>query len=290
MPLFSIITINYNNAEGLKKTIGSVIQQTFNDFEYIIIDGASTDTSLEIIKSFTSIPPDIYQLSTINHQSLISYWISEPDTGIYNAMNKGIAVASGKYLLFLNSGDKLYGMNVLEESASLINRETEIASGRLLLIDEAKNITLVPPSDLSLYQAVYNGLMHPNTFIRFSLFAKYGKYNENNRIVSDWEFYLFASGLNNCIYQKLDIIISEFLQDGVSSLNSKLITEETKKAVNRIIAKPILDSIKRLHYLELLQSKPEYILIEKSKTIRKLLIIIYKINKKLIQNFKRFLC
>ena len=86
----SIITINYNNREGLKKTINSVINQTFRDFEYILIDGGSEDGSKEII---------------LQHEAQFSYWRSEKDHGIYNAMNKGILAAKGDYLLFLNSGD-----------------------------------------------------------------------------------------------------------------------------------------------------------------------------------------
>ena len=86
----SVITINYNNAEGLAKTMDSVFRQRFSDFEYIVIDGGSTDGSKDLI---------------VNNQDKIAYWCSEKDSGIYNAMNKGIREASGEYLLFLNSGD-----------------------------------------------------------------------------------------------------------------------------------------------------------------------------------------
>ena len=251
MPLFSIITINYNNAGGLNKTIGSVIQQTFNDFEYIIIDGASADTSLEVIKSFTSIPPDIYQPSTTNHHSLISYWISEPDTGIYNAMNKGIAVASGKYLLFLNSGDTLNNSNVLSNSASTILNSTELFSGCLTLIEGGNKKVLTPPIELTLYQSVYSGLTHPNTFIKRTLFDKYGLYNENNKIVSDWEFFLVAGGLNVCNYQSTDLIISCFITDGISSNpNSKILVKETENVLNRLIPHNILSDLKHFRTLE----------------------------------------
>ncbi|MEP7170167.1 MAG: glycosyltransferase, partial [Bacteroidota bacterium] len=100
MPLFSIITVNLNNAAGLKKTIESVVTQTFNDVEYIIIDGASTDGSKEVIK---------------NYETKISYWVSEKDTGIYNAMNKAIKKAKAEYCLFLNSGDSLTNKKVLND-------------------------------------------------------------------------------------------------------------------------------------------------------------------------------
>ena len=95
---FSIITINYNNCEGLRRTIESVVNQTCHDFEYIIIDGGSTDGSVDVIKQYAD---------------QIDYWVSEPDKGIYNAMNKGVAVAKGEYCLFLNSGDSLHNNSAL---------------------------------------------------------------------------------------------------------------------------------------------------------------------------------
>ena len=97
-PLISIITINFNDKIGLQRTFDSVFAQDFNDFEYIVIDGGSNDGSKELIEENTD---------------KISYWISEPDKGIYNAMNKGIKVANGEYLLFLNSGDKFYNKKSL---------------------------------------------------------------------------------------------------------------------------------------------------------------------------------
>ena len=98
MKPISIITINYNNASGLEKTIRSVVEQTYNEYEYIIIDGASLDKSKEVIQEY---------------QRYIDFWCSEKDSGIYNAMNKGIQKASGEYLLFLNSGDVLHNSAVL---------------------------------------------------------------------------------------------------------------------------------------------------------------------------------
>ena len=101
IPKLTIITINYNNLEGLKRTVESVLNQTWQEFEYIVIDGGSNDGSAEYIES---------------QSEHIDYWVSEPDKGIYNAMNKGIAKARGEYLLFLNSGDHLYSAKVLEEN------------------------------------------------------------------------------------------------------------------------------------------------------------------------------
>ena len=95
----SIITINFNDREGLDKTIQSVINQAYKEFEYIVIDGASTDGSVDVIKKYAD---------------KLTHWVSEPDSGIYNAMNKGTQMASGEYCLYLNSGDFLAEDDVLE--------------------------------------------------------------------------------------------------------------------------------------------------------------------------------
>ena len=100
----SIITINFNNKDGLKRTIESVISQKFQEFEWIIIDGGSSDGSKLLIEEVAR-----------NNKKLVSYWCSEPDGGIYPAMNKGIDKAKGEYILFLNSGDTLHNKNVLQE-------------------------------------------------------------------------------------------------------------------------------------------------------------------------------
>ena len=121
----SIITINRNNAAGLRKTMASVFSQTYKDFEYIVVDGASTDESVEVIKEFAqkfSSPSRVKSSTRLNcqwpsiEQNGVDRftWISEPDTGIYNAMNKGIGMSVGEYSLMLNSGDYLAGEDVLE--------------------------------------------------------------------------------------------------------------------------------------------------------------------------------
>ena len=105
IPKISIITVNYNNLEGLQRTFNSVFNQTWKEFEYVVIDGGSTDGSKELIEKYND---------------KIDYWVSESDNGIYNAMNKGIKKAKGEYLLFLNSGDNLFNHTVLEENHSVI--------------------------------------------------------------------------------------------------------------------------------------------------------------------------
>ena len=107
----SIVTINYNNLSGLQKTIDSVLQQSFKDYEWIIIDGGSTDGGKELLEK---------------NQNHFAYWCSEPDKGIYNAINKGLSHATGDYIQFLNSGDWLYDSTILEKVFTQILKENYI--------------------------------------------------------------------------------------------------------------------------------------------------------------------
>jgi glycosyltransferase involved in cell wall biosynthesis len=200
----SIITVNRNNADGLKKTIGSVITQTYSNFEFIIIDGASEDKSLQIIQEFAA---------------ALSYWISEPDNGIYNAMNKGVRAAKGEYCLFLNSGDFLIHPKVLAEIFSN-DLKADIISGNVLKIRPNNKFRRVySPRSVSLHKLCIHSLPHQATLIRKSLFDQTGYYNESYRIVSDWEFFLKALVLNEKSYQHIEVDFSYFRIGGISSSN-----------------------------------------------------------------------
>jgi len=221
MPKLSIITINQNNANGLIKTIQSVITQRIRDFEYIIVDGLSSDESVDIINSYSK------------H---IKAWISEPDNGIYNAMNKGIRMVSGDYLLFLNSGDRLASVDVIERVLPYLNNKNDIVSGELEMVKNDDVVTkLFPPQIVNLNYCISAGLTHPNTFIKRELFDKYGYYNEQNKIVSDWEFFLIACGLHSCKYKPIPVLVSCFEMDGMSSKNDNLLEKETKEALQRLL-------------------------------------------------------
>lgn len=202
----SIITINRNNANGLKKTICSVIEQSFNDYEYIIVDGNSTDNSVDVIKS---------------NASYVSYWVSEPDSGVYNAMNKGIKQAKGEYLLFLNSGDFLVNETVLE---ALFSNETvaDIICARCNVSDGGKVVwTSNPPQYITLGTLFYEGLAHQSTFIKRELFEKLGLYREDFKYNSDIEFWYRALIFNNASSQTIDLITTDYNLDGISSKESK---------------------------------------------------------------------
>jgi len=155
-PKFSIITVNYNNLEGLKKTVESVKNQTYQKFEYIVIDGGSYDGSLEFIK---------------DNESLLDYWVSEPDSGVYQAMNKGIKKASGEYLLFLNSGDHFYNDEVLEKNHKAI-KDSDIIYFDLQVVEGDKKFIKTYPNTLSFSYFVEDTLPHPATFIKKEAFVK----------------------------------------------------------------------------------------------------------------------
>jgi glycosyltransferase involved in cell wall biosynthesis len=218
MPKLSIITINYNNLEGLKRTVESVVTQTWQEFEYIVIDGGSTDGSAEYIES---------------QSEHINYWISEPDKGIYNAMNKGIAHATGEYLLFLNSGDHFYCNTVLQENHKFLGFQN-IIYFNLQVINRNEKFVKNYPDELSFSYFMKDTLPHPATFIKSSLFDKVGLFDENLKIVSDWKFFIESICKYNSSYKKIDEILTTFYLDGLSSepQNKILIVEEKQKVLN----------------------------------------------------------
>ena len=175
--LISIITVNFNNAAGLKKTMQSVLDLEFKDYEYIIIDGGSTDGSLDVIKEF---------LSKTELKQKISYWCSEKDNGIYNAMNKGISHSSGVLLNFMNSGDTFVS-DSLDNLQKIYKKNNDcVLYGA---INKTKNnlflgTTGVGPKDIE------NGIIwHQATFIPKKFFLDYGIYDESYRIRGDYEFF-----------------------------------------------------------------------------------------------------
>lgn len=216
-PKISVITIAYNNKKGLEKTIKSVIAQTSKDFEYIVIDGNSNDGSKEVLAQ---------------HSDKINYWISEPDSGIYNAMNKGIKASNGEYLLFLNSGDEFYTNQSLEKALPYLNGK-DIIYGDLQIVDD-QNIFVKKYTDkLSFHYFYIESLPHPSTFIKKTAFEKVGLYNETLKIVADWEWFLNAIVFKQCSFKHIPDIISTFYLDGVSSTNKKEIRHERNMILDK---------------------------------------------------------
>lgn len=226
-PKLSIITINRNNAVGLEKTLISVSTQSFMSFEYIVIDGASTDGSVEVIKGFEN------KFDALR-------WISESDKGIYNAMNKGLRMASGDYIQILNSGDVLAGTNVVEQMLAALKEkgEPEILYGNMLksfpdgkLIRD-KGFVGKTPTMLSFIRGTLN---HDPVYIKRTLFERFGYYREDLPITADWRWYVEAIPFGGVkpIYVDLDVTI--FDMTGVSETQIEKREKERDEELKRIL-------------------------------------------------------
>lgn len=227
MPKLSIITVNLNDAAGLQRTIESVINQTYTDIEYIIIDGGSTDDSIEIIKEYAD---------------KITYWVSEPDKGIYHAMNKGILQAKGEYCQFINSGDYLVSDDITERMLTdmpdcnilYCDMRKELNGERVKVIPE-KNITKITLLDLFI-----GTINHSSTYIKRSLFEKYGLYDESLKIVADWKFFLVTVGLNDESIVLRKDVVTVFDISGISNTHRQLDLEERRKVLKDLLPQTIL--------------------------------------------------
>lgn len=268
----SIITINRNNAAGLRKTMESVFLQTYKDFEYIVVDGASTDESVEVIKKYDQ------QIS--NSQSPISFtWISEPDTGIYNAMNKGIKMSNGEYCLFLNSGDFLIAENVLtrvfdeKSEADIINARCNVSN--------KGNVVWTSPyiPQVTLKDLYFVGIPHQSTFIKHTLFDKYGMYREDFRYNSDIDFWYKTIAFGEVTTRGVDIVISDYNMDGLSSTESE--SKLYKAEISEILSQGYLPKV--LPDYELWQKERQvlnkYNWLESHKGLQKILLCYKKLCK-----------
>lgn len=213
----SIITINYNDCAGLLKTIKSVISQTFKDFEWIVIDGGSSDGSRELIEQYA------------DH---FAYWVSESDKGIYNAMNKGIKVAQGEYLQFLNSGDSFSDSKVLEKVFVKDYEEDIIFSKRVLMCfgdGTTKEVVREKGNFFTPFNLIDQNINHQSAFIRRELFERIGYYDESYRIIADRKFFFDSILLHNAKTAMLDFVLVHYDGGGISS------TIDSTKEKDRLI-------------------------------------------------------
>ncbi len=221
----SIITVNLNNREGLQRTIDSVAGQTFADYEWIVIDGGSTDGSRELIEQY---------------QDRFAYWCCEPDKGIYNAMNKGIAHARGEWLLFLNSGDWLYEDTTLEKVFAK-EHEADILYGNVCIVKEDTLQNITYPDNFSFYWLMNSNFSHQATFVRINLLRN-SPYNENYQIASDWEFFL-KSALKGLCFKHINETIAYYDAYGISSTNTDKNEEERMTIKKEIVSPCILKDV-----------------------------------------------
>jgi len=234
----SIITINYNNAMGLQKTLESVFSQTSTDFEYIVVDGASTDGSVEIIESF-DFSPDL-SLKEKDERIHLT-WISEKDNGIYQAMNKGISLANGEYVQFLNSGDVLTAPEVTARMLAGMT-DCDILYGNMLKqlptrLHRDRGFEGRNPTMLDFYTGTLN---HSPAYIKKRLFEIYGLYDENLKIVSDYKWYLKVIIMNGIIPVYKDVDVTLFDMNGISTINTALDKTERRKVLEEVLPLTVL--------------------------------------------------
>jgi glycosyltransferase involved in cell wall biosynthesis len=221
----SIITVNYNNASGLEETLKSVSSQSYKNLEYIIIDGGSTDESINVIKKYNS---------------QISSWISESDRGIYDAMNKGIEKASGKYLMFLNSGDILLETDTLKNSLSTLSQmpSVDIFYGDILVANDRRvshKWIKAYPKKIDLDFLRRDTLNHQASFIKSNLFQEFSLYPEKYKLASDYWLYLKCL-LNDKKFYHLNFPIVEYDLGGVSGMNYDAYLREKQIVWQELVA------------------------------------------------------
>ena len=240
----SIVTINYNNAEGLQKTLASVATQTYCDIEHIIIDGGSTDGSVAVIKEYVA------KVESQEPRAKSVVWGSEKDKGIYNAMNKGIRKATGEYCQFLNSGDTLSAPNVTERMMNEMDDGIDVLYGDMLKIRENRhyidrscgkeNVTL---------NMFYRGcLNHSPAYIKRSLFDEYGYYDETLKICADWKFYMQSIVLGSATTKHVNIVVTYFDMNGISETRKDILNEERNRLLKEMVPQGILKDYDKYHF------------------------------------------
>lgn len=222
----SIITVCRNNVSGLEKTILSVTGQTASlgiDYEYIVIDGDSDDGTKELLSRYSD---------------KISYWVSELDTGIYNAMNKGVEASNSEYCLFLNSSDTLFNDSVILDVIPLLDG-SDIVCGNMRTSD---NTIMRSPVARPNCQYFINrcSLPHEASFIKRSLLLAC-PYDESYRIISDWRFFFQAIVMNRCSYKQISLLITIFDLTGISSTKHELLDAEHERANKELFPDWLVD-------------------------------------------------
>ena len=223
---YSVVTINYNNKDGLRRTIKSVISQNYTDFEYIIIDGGSTDGSVDIIREYAE---------------NISFWVSESDNGIYHAMNKGTNHASGDYLIFMNSGDCFHSRTSLCEANGY---SEDIICGKILR-GNATNPCGHYKSSITMVDLIRDTLPHQAMFIKRDLLVRH-PYDENYKIYSDGKFAIESIIFDNCSFRNIDAIIADYDINGISANFNEKWNEEKKKILAEFLPPRIIADYNRL--------------------------------------------
>ena len=231
-PKISIITVSYNAVATIEQTILSVINQTYLNIEYIIIDGGSTDGTIDIIKKY---------------KDKISYWVSEPDNGIYDAMNKGIDMATGEYIYFIGADDCLVDFEIMKTVAEYLEKakDMDVLGGSVWCVDEQLGLQFPYKIQFDIND-IYAGyrIPHQGTFIKRTILKK-NHFNTAYKIVADYDLFLKLYFNRKIRMQYIDKKIAYYANSGVSSIQiEKRITEDIKVMQNYNIPKNVIEKYK----------------------------------------------
>lgn len=221
-PVFSIITVTYNAAQWVEQTILSVLNQSYPHIEYLIIDGGSTDGTVDIIKQY---------------EAGLASWISEPDNGLYDAMNKGLQRATGDYVWFLNAGDTLYTADTLQNIVSSLKKSVslpDIIYGDTMIVDMQGHPVglrrLRPPKRLTWKSFSMGMLVCHQSFIAKRQIAP--AYDTAYTMVADYDWTIRCLQAAR-ITHNTRLVLTNFLEAGLSSVNRKLSLQERYKVMVR---------------------------------------------------------
>jgi glycosyltransferase involved in cell wall biosynthesis len=239
IPKITIVTVTYNAEKFIERTIKSIIEQDYKNLEYIIIDGESTDNTLNIIKDYK------------NH---ISYFVSEPDEGVYDAMNKAINIATGEWINFMNAGDTFYEYNTISRMVPYIDNKIKILTGYVNLIDNNNNWFLTEfPMNIANINKEFR-CNHQASFIKTNLAKKY-PFNLHYKYASDVNFF-FNLGLDNENYKILPFPVVNFIMGGMWQQNSIKAHTEILDILSKNL-KEVDDIFSHTSFLELVKYRKE---------------------------------
>ncbi len=235
----TIITINYNNLRGLQRTIDSIVNQTFTDYEWIVVDGGSTDGSKEILEKY---------------QDHFSWWCSEPDKGVYNAMNKGIKHATGEYINFMNSGDCFASPSVLKE---IFNKPhtADILFGQMAVESIQGEKVNIPTfkTHLCWWELYPRGLGHQSEFAKRALFDE-RMFDESFRIAADWDWNTYFIASKRVTTEYIPCIVSVYEGGGMSDKQYDQLNIERAIIHNRYFASLREEDISEMRYVSVIKS------------------------------------
>jgi len=260
----TVITVNYNNIKGLKKTIESVISQDYSDYEFVVVDGGSTDGSVALIESY----------------SRINNWISEKDKGVYHAMNKGIRMAKGDYVIFMNSGDIFYSQDVLNKFITELDSNLGIIYGNSLYYnDSGYNREEYPPAELNYSFFRSAGINHQAAFIKRKLFFDYFFYQESYKICADWDFFMRIVCLHKVSYKYINEFVCRYDFSGISAdpVNYARYVEERDFTLKTFFDPLCNDIYNLIHNKDDKKMMNQFLFLKNYKIVRRIIRVIFKL-------------